>query len=73
MARDFKPSGKSGSPAEQSVHSLHYLRRAAEAIEARIAQDGEVPIWVQAKIQEASMNLGMAVSYLRQQNSKEES
>lgn len=49
------------------MHSLRYLRRAAEAIERHLAKEEEVPLWVQAKIQESAMSLGMAVSYLRQQ------
>ena len=71
LAQDFKPSGKSLSPQEQTIKALRYLRRASELVEARILEDGEAPPWVQAKIQESALHLGMAVSYLRHQNSKE--
>ncbi len=65
MPKEFKPSSRSGSPADQSIQSLQYLCRAAKALEGRIEKkkDGEVPLWVQSKIREAGMSLGMAVSY----------
>lgn len=65
MPKEFKPSSHSGSPASQSVQSLQYLCRAAKALEVRIGKqkEDEVPLWVQSKIREAGMSLGMAVSY----------
>ena len=72
MSQDFKPSGKSLSPQERTIQALRYIRKASEAVEARIVKDGGAPPWVRAKIQESAVGIGMAVSYLRHQNSKEQ-
>jgi hypothetical protein len=71
VARDFKPSEKSLSPVELTLRDLRFLQKAAPAVEARIKKDGTVPPWVSAKIRESAVNLGLAVSYLQHQNSKE--
>lgn len=71
MPRDFQPSKQSLSPVGNTVQTLRYLRKAADAIEARVLADEEAAPWVQAKVREAAMSLGMAVSYL--QNKKERS
>ena len=72
MPRDFEPSDQSSSADNESIAALLYLRKASEALVARIERDGgEVPHWVQVKIREAALDLGMAVSYFRQKNSKE--
>lgn len=72
LARDFKPSQKSRSPEGETIAALRFLCKAAGAIETRIEHGGAVPLWVEREIREATMKIGMAVSYLRQhdENSK---
>lgn len=67
MSKDFQQS-----PMGRSLTALQYLQRAAQAIESQIEQDGEVPPWVQIKIRESAMSLGMAVAYIRQRQGKKE-
>lgn len=69
MARDFKPSSHS-QPADQTVAALRYLEKASAALEKRIVADGDAPPWVKNKIREASVSLGLAVSYMKHKEKK---
>ena len=59
----FRPSPQSRTPVEQAVVMLRYFRKASEVVEAYILKTGHVPPWIFGRIQQAALNLGMAVSY----------
>jgi hypothetical protein len=73
VSRDFKPSKQSLSPVGNTVQTLRYLRKAADAVEKQVVAADDAPPWVQAKVREAALSLGMAVSYLQQNKKKERS
>lgn len=72
VPKDFQPSPQSFSPQEHTLRCLDYIQKAAKALEAKIKKDEEAPAWVQRKIYEAKMDLGMAVAYLQQAAQKEQ-
>ena len=72
VPKDFRPSPQSFSPQENTLRSLEYIQKAAKALETKVKKDEIAPAWVQRKIQEAKMDLGMAVSYLQRASKKEQ-
>ncbi len=64
MSRDFKPSRKSLTPAEQAGARLHYICRAAEVIEKHMNEEGDLPHWVLERVNQSAQLMGMAVSYV---------
>lgn len=71
MARDFKPSTKSLTPAEQAAGRLRYICRAAEVIQAHMDENGELPPWVLDRVNQSAQLMGMAVSYVSFQKEKQ--
>ena len=63
--KTFHPSPVSISPGDQARATLRYLCKAAEAVEQHLADQEEVPAWVQDQITAAAVALGMAVTYMK--------
>lgn len=70
LSRNFKPSRESRNPAGQCAHTLQYLRKVSAALEKALEKEEEVPLWVQSKIQESAVSLGMALSYVSRRKEK---
>jgi len=64
LSRDFKPSRKSLTPAEQAGARLQYICRAAEVIEKHMNEEGDLPHWVLERVNQSAQLMGMAVSYV---------
>lgn len=63
--KTFSPSPESLSSCERTITNLRYLIKAAELLEQHVESHADVPAWVLERIHIASVNLGMAVSYMR--------
>lgn len=74
MSQKFTPSNRSEPPkgAERTSADLRYLGKATSLLERHVETHGDVPPWVKARINQATIAMGMAVSYvIHQQESKE--
>lgn len=72
MSKVFKPSPESLTPSARATANLRYLKKAAEHLERQLRQEADVPQWVQERIYSAASDLGMAVSYMGFESSKQE-
>jgi hypothetical protein len=64
----FKPSPASvrGTPRENALSALRYIRKAALLLEKSIEGGAPVPGWVLGRITQAAGFLGSAVAYVKQ-------
>ena len=67
---NFKPSNHSEVPSDATLATLAYIREAVKLLESDLEENGAVPAWVQAKIRQSALNLGMAFSYTQKRKAK---
>jgi hypothetical protein len=72
LSKVFKPSPESLTPSERAAGNLRYLKKAADRLERQLRQEVDVPQWVQDRIYSAASDLGMAVSYMGFESTKQE-
>ena len=69
----FKPSPASYDQKERTLRALRYAKKAISILEAYVEKmEGDVPAWAMMKIVQGAQSLGSAITYLRNQESRNE-